>query len=288
MKTKQVSFLIVLLVLVCWTGASVSQDFDLEEMILPPDNVTDPQTAKTEAMANLDDAVAPLLDLFGFYTGGGLYHSANTHGLGGFDIGVRLVTMIVSKDQQPDLPFPRYEGFKPAQGGIFRDVELMPLPVLQVNLGLVGNLEAMGRFFTYPVGEGEDEGNLTLIGLGVKYGLLQNMLLPRVAVVASYHYLNVPEEFDFGSANNISAALIVSKGFAIIDLYGGLGYDYTTLAIDLDLGPPIGPVKKEYNGSNFRGNVGFKLKPIPFLFIHADYNFGGVQGFNVGLGVNFM
>ncbi len=283
MKTNRISFLIVLLVLGCWTGASISQDFDLEEMVMPPSS--DPQTARSQAIANLDDAVAPLLDLFGFYTGGGLYHSAKTHGLGGFDVGVRVVTMMVSEDQQPDLPFPTNDA---AYGGIFRDVKLMPLPVLQVNLGLVGNLEAMGRFFTYPVGEGEDEGNLTLIGLGVKYGLLQNMLLPRVAVVASYHYLNVPEAFDFGSANNISAALIVSKGFAIVDVYGGLGYDYTTLAIDLDLGEPIGTVKKEYNGSNFRGNLGIKLKPIPFLYIHADYNFGGVQGFNAGLGINFM
>lgn len=283
MKANRVSLLVVL-IMVCWTGALISQDFDLENMIQPPANATDP---KAKATSNLDDAVAPLLDLFGFYTGGGLYHSANTHSLGGFDVGVRVVTMMVSEDQKPDLPFPQYQGFKPAQGGIFRDVELMPLPVLQVSLGLPGNLEAMGRFFTYPVGEGEDEGNITLIGLGVKYGLLQNMVLPRVAVVASYHYLNVPEAFDFGSANNISAALVVSKGFAIVDFYGGLGYDYTTLKVKLELPNPIGEVNKEYNKGNFRGNLGFKIKPIPFLFIHADYNFGGVQGFNAGLGVSF-
>ncbi len=291
MKTKQFLFYIVLLILVCWTGSSVSQDFDLKEMIKPPETVTNIDLARSQAIANLDDAIAPLLELFGFYTGGGLYHSASIHGLGGFDVGVRVVTMMVSGDQQPNLPYPQSKEFKPAQGGIFRDVKLMPLPVLQVSLGLVGNLEAMGRFFTYPIDEGDEQGdakgNITLIGLGVKYGLLQNMLLPKVAVVASYHYLNVPDKFDFGSANNISAALIASKDFAIIDFYGGLGYDYTTLAIDLDLGDPIGVVKKEYNKGNFRGNVGFKLKPMPFLFIHADYNFGGVQGFNAGLGFNF-
>lgn len=285
MKINYAAIFMVLLLMVCWTNSLMSQDFDLEEMVLPPD--VSSTEAKSQVTSNLDDAIAPLLDLFGFYTGGGLYHSANTHGLGGFDVGVRVVTMMVSEDQKPDLPFPRYEGFKPAQGGVFRDVELMPLPLLQVSVGLPGNLEAMGRFFTYPVGEGEDEGNITLIGLGVKYGLIQNMLLPRVAVVATYHYLNVPEAFDFGSANNISAALIVSKGFAIVDVYGGLGYDYTTLAIDLEFPDPIGPVKKEYDKGNFRGNLGLKIKPFPLLFIHADYNFGGVQGFNVGLGVNF-
>lgn len=286
MKINRVLFLVVLFVMFCGTGVLMSQDFDLEDMVLPPPDVMAPE-AKSQLISNLDDAIAPLLDFFGFYTGGSLYHSAKTHGLGGFDVGVRVITMMVAEDQKPDLPFPQYSGFEPAQGGIFREVELMPLPLLQVSVGLPGNLEAMGRFFTYPIGEGEDEGNITLIGLGVKYGLIQNVLLPRVAVVASYHYLNVPKEFDFGSANDISAALVVSKGFAIVDVYGGLGYDYTTLSIDLDFPDPIGPVKKEYNRGNFRGNVGFKLKPIPLLFIHADYNFGGVQGFNVGLGLSF-
>ena len=286
MKINYVPILLVLFLMFCWNSSLISQDvdFDLVDMVKPPSNSPDP---RAEAISNLDDAIMPLLDLFGFYTGGGLYHSAGTHGLGGFDVGLRVVTMIVSEDEKPDLPFPQYPGFKPAQGGIFRDVTLMPLPLLQVSLGLPGDLEAIGRFFTYPIGEGQDEGNITLIGLGVKYGLLQNILLPRVAVVASYHYLNVPSSFDFGSANNISAALVVSKGFAIIDFYGGVGYDYTTLKVKFALPPPIGEVNKEYNKSNFRGNVGFKIKPFPLLFIHADYNFGGVQGFNAGLGLSF-
>jgi hypothetical protein len=280
MKNNFVSFLVILLVMFCGAGVLMSQDFDLEGMVLPPD-VLDAK-ARSQAISNLDTAVAPLLDLFGFYTGGGLYHSAKTHSLGGFDVGIRVITMMVSEDQKPVLPYSNSE----AQGGIFRDVELVALPLLQVSVGLPGNLEAMGRFFTLPIGEGEDEGNITLIGLGVKYGLLQNILLPRVAVVATYHYLSVPEKFDFGSANNISAALVVSKGFPIIDLYGGLGVDFTTLEIDLEI-PGLDPISEKYQKTNFRGNLGIKVKPIPLLFIHADYNFGGVQGFNVGLGLSF-
>jgi hypothetical protein len=280
MKINYGSFLSTIFLVITLSNITIGQDLDLKEMITPPEN----QFTKENTVANLDEAIEPLLDFFGFYTGGGLYHSANTHGLGGFDVGLRVITMMISEDQKPDLPFPRTDA---AYGGVFKDMELMAMPLLQVSVGLPGSLEATGRFFTYPIGEGEDEGNITLIGLGVKYGLLQNILLPRVAVVATYHYLNVPEEFDFGSANNISAALVVSKGFAIVDVYGGLGYDYTTLAIDLDFPDPIGPVKKEFNKGNFRGNLGLKIKPFPLLFIHADYNFGGVQGFNVGLGLNF-
>ncbi|HEX9974477.1 MAG TPA: DUF6588 family protein [bacterium] len=280
MKIK-LGLTVVALVFV-WSAASFGQDLDIANLILPP-NTASPN-ATDQATQNLDEVIDPLLDLFGFYTGGGLYHSGKVHGLGGFDVGVRVITMMISEDQKPDLPFPSSNA---VNGGVFRGMELMPLPLLQVSLGLPGNLEATGRFFTYPLGEDEKEGNITLIGLGVKYGLLQNMLLPRVAVVAAYHYLNVPEEFDFGSVNSISAALIVSKGFPFIDLYGGIGVDRNTLEVDLTLPPPLGPVSKKYEKSNFRGNLGFKLKPFPLLFIHVDYNFGSVQGFNAGLGLSF-
>ena len=281
MKIKYGLILIALIILVSGNAPAIGQDInlDLEKMILPPQD----ELTMENATANLDAAVDPLLDLFGFYTGGGLYHTGKVHGLGGFDVGVKLVTMMISEDQKPDLPFPSSEA---AYGGVFKKTELMPLPMLQVSVGLPGNLEAMGRFFTYPIGKGEDEGNITLVGLGVKYGLLQNMLLPKVAVVAAYHYLNVPEEFDFGSVNSISAALVVSKGFTFIDVYGGLGIDFNKLEVELDL-PGLGPVSKKYEKSNFRGNLGFKLKPFPLLFINADYNFGDVQGFNVGLGLSF-
>lgn len=277
MKTKL--FLPVIVLMLAWSTTAVGQDLDIANMIAPQD-----PTSRDQAMQNLDEVIAPLLDLFGFYTGGSLYHSAKIHGLGGFDVGVRVITMMISEDQKPDLPFP---SSTEVNGGVFRGMELMPLPLLQVSIGLPGSLEATGRFFTYPIGEDEKEGNITLIGLGVKYGLLQNMVLPRVAVVAAYHYLNVPEEFDFGSVNNISADLIISKGFPFIDFYGGVGIDRSKLDVDLTLPPPLGNVTKTFEKSNFRGNVGFKLKPFPLLFIHADYNFGSVKGFNAGLGISF-
>jgi len=274
--------IISLALLFLWSSASLGQDLDIAKIILPPD--LNAPNANEQAMQNLEEAIAPLLDMFGFYTGGGLYHSAKIHGLGGFDVGVRIITMMISDDQKPDLPFPNSDE---VNGGVFRGMSLVPLPLLQVSVGLPGNLEATGRFFTYPLGEDEKEGNITLIGLGVKYGLIQNIVLPRVAVVAAYHYLNVPEEFDFGSVNSISAALIVSKGFPFIDLYGGIGVDRNNLEVDLVLPPPLGPVSKKFEKTNFRGNLGIKIKPLPLLFIHADYNFGGVQGFNAGLGISF-
>ena len=281
MKIKRGTVLIIVLFLSVSSSIGLAQDFNIENLIMPPEDTPD-ELKMQYAVENLDEIMDPLLDLFGFYSGGGLYHTADVHSLGGFDVGVRLVTMMVSDEQQPPLPWPQEEGLS---GGVFRDVTLMPLPLIQASVGLPGNLEATGRFFTYPIGDAEPQGNLTLIGFGVKYGLLQNMMLPKVAIVAGYHYLTVPDEFDFGNISAFSGALVVSKGFPFIDLYGGIGIDYNKLEVELTL-PGIGDVKKEYTKQNMRYNLGFKLKPIPLVFINADYNFGNVQGFNVGLGVS--
>ena len=280
MKFKSSVFVLIGLLVLGFTAVVFSQDMNISKQVYSP-GMTEPQTVQ-----NLDELIDPLLDLFGFYSGGGLYHTADIHGLLGFDVGIRLVTMMVKDDQKPDLPFPENTNYK-YDGGIFRDMTLMPLPLLQASVGLPGNIEATGRLFTYPMGEAEKEGNITLIGLGVKYGLLQNMMLPRVAIVAAYHYLTVPDEFDFGNVSCISGALVVSKGFPFVDLYGGIGIDYNKFEVEFQLPDPIGKVKKDYTKRNMRYNLGVKIKPFPLLFIHADYNFGNVQGFNVGLGVNF-
>ncbi len=279
MKAKRGTLMLVCILLVIWGGAGLAQELDLEQLVTPQDLQPD------HAQQNLDTVIDPLLDLFGFYTGGGLGHTADVHSLGGFDVGVRLVTMMVKDDQKPDLPWPLY--YQAPANGVFSDVSLMPLPLLQASVGLPGNLEATGRFFTYPMGEGEKQGNITLIGVGLKYGIIQNMLLPRVSVIAAYHYLTVPDEFDFGKVSSFSGALLASKDFVFIEIYGGIGIDYNKLEVDLQLPDPIGNVTKDYTKQNMRYNLGIKLKPFPLLFIHADYNFGDVQGFNAGLGVSF-
>jgi hypothetical protein len=279
MKTKKALFILIAVFFLGGSVAGFAQDLDLVKLVTPQD------LEPTHAQQNLDEVIDPLLDLFGFYTGGGLYHTADIHGIGGFDIGVRLVTMMVKDDQKPNLPWPLY--YQAPDNGVFSDVSLMSLPLLQASIGLPGNLEATGRIFTYPLGEGEKEGNITLIGLGLKYGLIQNMLLPRVAITATYHYLNVPDDFDFGKVSSFSGALLASKDFVFIEIYGGIGIDYNKLEVDFQLPDPIGDVTKEYTKQNMRYNLGLKLKPFPLLFIHADYNFGDVQGFNAGLGVSF-
>jgi hypothetical protein len=279
MRTRMILTVLVLF-LVGSQGAFAQGDIntDLSDYYTPTSN---PQAAK----ANLDLAVEPLVDMFGFLSGGGLYNTAELHGIMGFDAGIRVTAMQVTDDQELPIPITTSTVPEKYRKGPLAAENIIPLPVLHVGVGLLPNLDIMGRFFSYPLGtnsDGASKGNISLIGLGAKYGILQNPVLPRVALVAAYHYVNTPKDFQFGSVNNISAAVVVSKGIPFISLYGGLGINYTTLRVkikQLDF-------DETYTRTNFHGNVGLRISPIPFLFVNVDYNFGPLQGLSAGAGIS--
>jgi len=268
LRTKLLSIFIAISMILGMVGLSFSQGkIKMRLDVYPP--------------AEMDDNIDPLLDLFGCYTGGGLYHTADIHGAGGFDIGLTAVAMIIPED---------------LKRGPLAEERIVPLPLLQASLGLPLNLEVMGRFFTYPLGEKEPEfeditrGNVTLVGVGLKYGLLQTPVLPKIAVMASYHWLIVPEEFQFGDISTISGNLIISYKLPVITLYAGGGVDRTTLKVDIPLGASEyyrrAGFTKEYTRTNFRGTVGLGISLIPFTWFNVDYNFGWLPGIDVGLGIS--
>ncbi|MBN2012342.1 hypothetical protein JW960_23635 [candidate division KSB1 bacterium] len=251
-------------------------EIDLLKYWSPADNVT-------AAKKNMENAVNPLLDLFGFTAGGGLYNTADVHGVLGFDVGIKLTGMMVGDEQKPTLV-----GMPSGlQNGPLGNESVVPVPVLQASVGLVGNLEVIGRYFTFPIGkENSANGNVTLLGIGAKYGLIQVFGLPKVAVVGAYHRLTVPEDFHFEGVNNMSLALVASYSFpALATIYGGAGIDYSSLTVKL---PDPYPQLDAFTKQNFRGNVGMKFTPIPLvpLFVNIDYNFGVVKGLSAGLGIS--
>lgn len=231
------------------------------------------------AKENLDANVEPLLELFGFYTGGGLYNTAKTHGILGVDVGIKAVMMVISDDVKTD-----WAGAGGVKGGPLGDYKAVPLPVLQAGVGLGSNLELMGRFFSAPIAEsnGKKE-NITLLGVGLKYGVIQSMVLPRVSIIAGYHKLSVPAEYDFGDVSSLSLDLVVSKGIPLLaTLYGGIGIDKSNMTVE------IKQINKsfDYSSSQFRGVVGVKFDFIPLVYANVDYNFGAHQGITLGVGLS--
>lgn len=238
------------------------------------------EAAGKTARENLDENVTPLVKLFGTYMGGALFNTGKTHGLLGFDVGVKGIIVFIDDNLKTD-----WEGTAGVNGGPLAEFNTVSLPMLHAGIGLGSNLEIVGRFFSYPIAEtaeGEKE-NISVIGGGIKYGLIQNFALPRVSVMASYHKLIVPEAYEFADVNTLSFDLIVSKSVPMLaTVYGAIGLDRSTMALEI---PEINE-ELDYAESMFRGVIGVKFDFLPLVYISTDYNFGVNRGLNVGLGLN--
>ncbi len=258
--------LVVLLILgMSWMGTATSvraQNFSLSAYA-PPD---------------LGDQIEPILQLFGALVGTGFVNTADLHHVGGFDIGARAVLAVV-----PD----EYKNFVPTQQqvpGPLAGENLVPFPFLNASLGLPGNFEAMGRLFTFPLGDDPTRGAVTLVGAGLKYGILQMPALPKIIVVGAYHMLFVPKEFDFGTVKVVSLKAFSSVNLAIFTLYVGGGADRTYLTVDIPDSPNFpGGFKESFSGTHTHGTVGLTATIFPLVRVNADYNFGKFPSFSAGI-----
>ena len=138
-----------------------------------------------------------------------------------------------------------------------------------------------------------DMGKFTFFGFGGKIGLnqfipLPNIILPHFAV--GYYMTNLGVGDVIEMKNSITT-LQVSKSFPILTVYGGFGFESSSLDVDYTYTDEITnteiPVKFSLDGENkFRTTVGARLKLL-FLSINYDYNMGELHTHNVGLGLTF-
>ncbi|MCA9732565.1 MAG: hypothetical protein H6696_19665 [Deferribacteres bacterium] len=238
----------------------------------PQINAQEMDNLSQYAEDQLDNAVEPVIKLFGNLAGGGFVNTADLHGLAGFEVGVRGNITLV-----PD----KYKDFGPLKG-----VDVVGLPLLQASVGLPGNLELTGRFFSMAVSD-ETDGNVTLVGALVKYGLFQQPLLPKISVVAGYHALITPDKYDFGTFNVISLKGYVSHNFLIFTLYGGGGIDRASSTIKFTEVNTQTDFEKSYAQTGANGSVGLTISPIPFFKANADYSFGSFNRVSLGLSFSF-
>ncbi len=226
-----------------------------------------------------DDQVESVLQLFSSLAGAGFVNTASLHSLGGVDIGLRSIFAIVPdefKDVIPATPS-RVNIKDPLEG-----TDTVPLPFLNASVGLPGNFEVLGRLFYFPLGDKPTDGSVTFLGGALKYGLLRgNLALPDITVLVGYQTFIVPDEYDFGTVKTFSFKGFVSKGLGPVTIYAGGGLDRTSLKLKQE-NIPIPLPKTDYDGTHTHGTFGLTVKPIPFLKLNADYNFGEFPNFTIG------
>lgn len=230
------------------------------------------------------DAVEGVLKFFNSFVGGGLFHTAKLHSVGGIDVGLRGVVANVPDDLEL-LP-------------VFIDESRIGLAFLHGSIGLPGRFELMGRFFYFPLGADADltlepprardsRGGVTLIGGGVKYGLVQAPGLPKITLLGAFHALGVPDEFDFGTVNTLSFKAIASHSLAIVTVYAAGGFDFTRLSLDDDLPDFPDLAGESFDGSNGHFTLGVTANVFPFVHVNGSYSFSEFNSFDLGLGISF-
>ena len=225
----------------------------------------------------IESEVNVILKFFGSIVGGGMFHTADLHGTGGFDVGLRGTVAKVPSE---------FKGLP-----VFSEENLLGLAFAHASLGLPGNFEVIGRFFTMPLGSNADlsaarpldsRGDITLIGAGIKYGLIQLPGLPKVMVMASYHALLVPDEFDFGTVNVVSFKGVISHSLPLLTVYAGAGVDISRLKLNPQF---LNGASETESLSHL--TVGAKVSPFPFVYVNASYNISDFPSFDFGVGINF-
>ena len=219
-----------------------------------------------------------LADFLGTVLGGGLVHTAKLHGVGGFDAGIRVISVFVPS-RYSEVPV-----------GPLKDKEFIAVPMLHASLGLPGPFEVMVRGMQVTLGDKPTQGTVTIVGAGIKMGLLQNILLPRVTAIAAYHQLTVPETFELGKTRVISLRLAVSKGIPMFGFYGSFGLDWTNLEVSFP-GTGVPPYEEgwshSYDRVGFVGVFGITFSPLPFVTANLEYAAAKMSGFTAGLSISF-
>ncbi len=230
---------------------------------------------KQYAEDEIQEVGKPIVQAFGMAVGGGLYHTAKTHGVMGFDLGVRTMIVLIPEGKSAIMDS--------------ADISFFPVPVVQASVGLPMDFEVMLRGFSVTF---EDE-NISLFGAGLKKNfkpMLPVPGLPQLSAMIAFHKFKAGDVID---SQHWSFDLMASKGFVFITPYIGVGVDvtrmtfaYTYVYDDPTLGHQEVPVESTVKASSGRLTLGFNLSPLPFVKLFADYNIGKYSQVTAGLAVS--
>ena len=239
--------------------------------------------------------VKPLSTTLGMGLSGAMYHRGYTKGFPRVDVGISAVYVPLPNEAksftspipgQNDVPTVFGDDQIQTDGAISgTNQDFFTLPLLQVNLGLIANLEATARFAATNV---DYLGKLTIYGGGIKYGLseLLPIGLPFIdfSVQADYHKFVLSDIMDagtFGMNFQVSGSVPVLP----IDIYGGIGYDRSSLTVKSNAlnapGLTIGDITID-SENQVHYNLGVSLT-LMLLNIHAAYNIGKYNYLSAGV-----
>lgn len=299
----------VIRVPVCWSILAIIIAFGPPKMLAQSQLET---TLKQFNSQTVKGYIQPIGDLFGANMNGGIFHSADIP-TAGLQLRVDIIAMgSVVGDDQKSYTVQTPAGFTPATfktatifggkktvvydpssglsysgraDGII-NTSLFPLAVPQLTIGSLYGTNLKIRYIPIPSIGDDQFPSTTLFGIGAQHNISQ--YLPSVPLALSaglfYSSLTVGDLLDF---KGFTIGAQASKDFSVLELYGGLAWEQSTLNIkytstDINSGSPIVDITLD-GANNFRFTFGAALN-LAIFHIFADANFGSITSFTGGLG----
>ena len=110
------------------------------------------------AEENIEGYFKPFVTAFGTAINSGLYHTAETHKTGGFDLTIKGVAVLISDEAKTfiasdDQPWSTIFGPERENSPPSMDLKLVIMAVPQVSFGIGNDLEALLRFLKFDLGD---------------------------------------------------------------------------------------------------------------------------------------
>jgi hypothetical protein len=241
--------------------------------------------------------IQPLVNGVGMNMSSGFFHSASSHSILGFEVGVvAMVAMAPNKDKTytpiipgytPD-PAPTVIGDKNG-GANYGGTEVPPglgsntIPFVapQLTVGVPFKTDIILRYI--PKVTAGDMGKVSMLGFGVKHNLNQWIPIPLpLDVAAGFTYQSV-DVGSYLSATATSYHLLASKSLLLFNFYGGFALESSSMDVKY-LSTTYGDIKFSSSGSNKSRLYGGVTLNLLLLYLNADINLGKYTAANVGLG----
>jgi hypothetical protein len=251
---------------------------------------------ETEGEIYLKGYLKPFATVFGTSVNSAMYHRAYTKGILRFDAGLSAVYLAVPEKGKSFIyngqEVPTLFGSNDILPGLVvpgTGVSSVLVPMFQANIGFISNLELTARYMGFKISE---FGNIILVGGGIKYGLSDLVPVPLfpldLSVQAMWHNFTLG---DWITSGNFGMNLQASTSLSVLpfDIYGGIGFENTTMEIKTDAIPGnttnLGIVS--INGENsVRATIGVGYT-MTAINVHVEYNFGFYNPFGMGLMIVF-
>ena len=222
---------------------------------------------------------------------------------------IRATTTINGKNVTYDFKTPK---------GIGNDLKFVPLPIVQVGIGLIKHTDLKIRYFPKTKFSDVEVG---VFGVGIQHEFsdylpfIKKIPFLHLSALAAYNTTtssyNLTGKGLAGSNQTVDLKLsaftvqgIASVKFALLEVYTSVGYttgkadvnmngSYTVTYDDKSTVPAskytitaVDPVALSYNNSGIANTWGVRLNLL-FLKLYGDYTFANYNGFGAGIAFSF-